>query len=270
MIDDLASGWQFPLVTVADGTLRTIANKIHTTAPHYLIVVGWSRIVAPDVLDIPRELWGNGHGPRNTERYGNVGMHPSPLPLGRGQAPIPWTLIKGLTHTALSTFFLEDLVDSGAIVHQDPLEVREAETASSLFVRFADLHFHAGRRLAAMLGDRKVSARNQREADAVVWSRRRPADSQVDWRQSPDAIERFVRAQQWPYPLPFLPTVEGPVRIVSCRVQDRPGGSAGQILEVHANTVVLSVNGGVVRFVVAGSDCELAHRQLGAGHWLTS
>jgi methionyl-tRNA formyltransferase len=268
-VDDLAEGWQFPLLTVSDGSLQTIADDIRRVTPHYLLVVGWSRIVAPDVLDIAREVWGERNAPRNTARYGNIGMHPSPLPLGRGQAPIPWTLINALRRTALSTFFLEDVVDSGSIVEQQWLRVRSKETASSLFLRFADLHFHAGRRLATMLAHRDVHAREQANRDAVVWPRRRVEDSKIDWTQSPDTVERLVRAQQWPYPLPFIPTLGGPIRIVKCVVQEQIASSPGQVLALDADGILLGVAGGVVRLVVAASNCDLARRQLRAGDSLS-
>jgi methionyl-tRNA formyltransferase len=66
---------------VVDGTLVASAALIDGLGLNHLLVVGWSRLVASEVLELPR---GDAAGAHRC-----IGMHPTPLPLGRGQAPIP-------------------------------------------------------------------------------------------------------------------------------------------------------------------------------------
>src|SRR5258708_32200549 len=66
-------------IGTSDGRLSSLAGRIRDAGPAYLLVIGWSYLVGEDILSIPVS--------------GCIGMHPTPMPLGRGQAPIPWTII---------------------------------------------------------------------------------------------------------------------------------------------------------------------------------
>ena len=136
------------------------------------------------------------------------------LPEGRGQAPIPWTIIKGLSHTALSVFFLEESADTGPVIAQYPVEVRPRETASSLFYKMEHVHFRAGVELAADLAGRSVTGTRQDESAATRWPKRRPSDGELSSTMTCEEIDRQVRALLGPYPRAFV-TGEGgrvPVR----------------------------------------------------------
>ncbi|WP_282083464.1 formyltransferase family protein [Streptomyces tendae] len=177
-------------IDTVDGSLRATADRIRADQPDYLAVIGWSRLVEPRVLSIPRA--------------GGTGMHPTCLPIGRGQAPIPWTIIKALRRTALTVFFLSSTADSGPVIAQYPLEVRPAETATSLFYRFAQLHFQAGMELAHQLTGPTVVAHPQDDRLATVWPRRRPIDGLLRPDMTKAEVERTVRALGGPYPDAFI------------------------------------------------------------------
>ena len=55
-------------------------TQIKNEEPDYIFVLGWSQIFKEELLNIPNEFV--------------VGSHPSPLPDGRGRAPVPWTIIQ--------------------------------------------------------------------------------------------------------------------------------------------------------------------------------
>ena len=58
------------------------------------------------------------------------------LPTGRGQAPIPWTIIKDQKKTALSVFFLVSEADAGPLIAQYELDVRNGENNNGRRLRF--------------------------------------------------------------------------------------------------------------------------------------
>ncbi|RMD51013.1 MAG: methionyl-tRNA formyltransferase, partial [Ignavibacteria bacterium] len=64
-----------------------------------LFVIVAFRILPPEVFRIPPK--------------GSFNLHGSLLPKYRGAAPIQWALINGETKTGLTTFFLEEKVDTG-------------------------------------------------------------------------------------------------------------------------------------------------------------
>ncbi|HEY0638322.1 MAG TPA: formyltransferase family protein [Pseudonocardiaceae bacterium] len=193
-----------------DGRLTSHAGLLRELRPDYVLVIGWSRLVSTEVLGIPAA--------------GCVGMHPTRLPSGRGQAPIPWTIIKGLRDTALSVFFLEAGADTGAVIARHELSVHPRETALSLFNRVAQTHFTAGFELAAGLGARSVRGEPQDPAEATVWGKRRPADGEITPDLTADQVDALVRALLGPYPRAFA--VAGgtphPVVAVERATGDRP------------------------------------------------
>jgi methionyl-tRNA formyltransferase len=210
-LSQLAAEQGVPYIGTADGRLSSLAGRISGARPDYLLVIGWSYLVGADILSIPR--------------FGGIGMHPSPLPLGRGQAPIPWTIIKGLKRTALSVFFLAAAADAGPVIASYDLDVRENETSASLFYRVGHVHFIAGLDLADSIGTGLVTARSQDEAAATRWPRRRPADGEITAAMTASEIDALVRALLGPYPRAFAPVagIQVPIRGVE-RSAPRPGG----------------------------------------------
>jgi methionyl-tRNA formyltransferase len=199
----LAAEHQLPYLDAPDGRLAGLAGLMRSIRPHYLLVIGWSSLVTPEVLRIPSEVAAvesDGH----PEGVGCIGMHPTKLPEGRGQAPIPWTIIKGLSRTALSVFFLEEAADTGPVIAQYPVEVHPRETASSLFYKMEHAHFRAGMDLAVRLADRSVTGSKQDESAASRWPRRRPGDSELTSAMTCEEVDRQVRALLGPYPRAFV------------------------------------------------------------------
>lgn len=83
-----------------------------------LFVVVAFRILPREVFDIPT--------------YGAFNLHASLLPRYRGAAPIQWALINGESETGLTTFFLNDTVDTGNIILQKRLQIREDDDMGTL------------------------------------------------------------------------------------------------------------------------------------------
>ena len=58
---------------------------------------------------LPKIVW-------KMPKYGTFNLHASLLPEYRGAAPIHWAIINGETKTGVSTFFIDDKIDTGAII----------------------------------------------------------------------------------------------------------------------------------------------------------
>jgi methionyl-tRNA formyltransferase len=208
----LAAEHNLQYLDAPDGRLAGLAGLIGGVRPHYLLVIGWSSLVGADVLRIPAETAVAERG-RLPDGGGCIGMHPTKLPEGRGQAPIPWTIVKGLSHTALSVFFLEQAADTGPVIAQYPVEVRPRETASSLFYKMEHVHFRAGVDLAADLAGRSVTGTKQDESAATRWPKRRPADGELTSTMTCEEIDRQVRALLGPYPRAFVSGESGRIAV---------------------------------------------------------
>ena len=65
-------------------------------------------------------------------KYGTFNLHASLLPQYRGAAPINYAIINGETETGLTTFFLNEEIDKGAVIMRETVGIRPNETAGEL------------------------------------------------------------------------------------------------------------------------------------------
>lgn len=66
---------------------------------------------------------------------GTINLHASLLPDYRGAAPINWVVINGETETGISTFFIEEKMDTGFVIYQERESIYEKDTAGELHDR---------------------------------------------------------------------------------------------------------------------------------------
>ena len=225
----LASEQGIEYINTTDGRLSSLAGPIRNSQPRYILVIGWSHLISAEILSTPSTIAGAMF--TQPGQFGCIGMHPTSLPQGRGQAPIPWTIIKGLKETALTVFFLEAGADTGPIIAKYDLEVRERETAASLFYRIAHAHFTAGLDLAEHLASRQVRSLVQDESTATRWPRRRPEDGEILNTMTCLEIDSLVRALQGPYPRAFI-VVDG--QRLAVQAVESPASSIGQMYDHSA------------------------------------
>lgn len=74
---------------------------------------------------LPEIVW-------NMPPMGTINVHASLLPQYRGAAPINWAIINGETETGITTFKLQQQIDTGNILLQQKLSIGEDETAGEL------------------------------------------------------------------------------------------------------------------------------------------
>jgi methionyl-tRNA formyltransferase len=74
---------------------------------------------------LPRVVW-------EMPEYGTFNLHASLLPDYRGAAPINWAIMNGENETGVTTFFIDEKIDTGAVILQKGLPIARDETAGSL------------------------------------------------------------------------------------------------------------------------------------------
>jgi len=165
---------------------EAMAERIRSYDPELLCVVGWSRLVEPHVLEIPS--------------VAALGMHPAPLPRGRGRAPVAWNLIKGLDRTALSFFHLVEAADAGDLVGQQPIDIDPTDDAASLYGKVVDAGRALIREYYPVFEAGEVPRDPQDESRATWWPKRVPEHGRIDWRDPPMEVYNWIRGQSHPYP----------------------------------------------------------------------
>ncbi len=178
-----------PFMAVRDLNSIDVVEVVARNQPQAGLVVGWSGLVRESLLSIPDLGW--------------YGIHPTRLPEGRGRAPIPWTILKGLTSTASTLFRLGVGVDDGPIVDAEGFSLEASEDATALYARHRDAHVRLIERNIAGILDGSVSLTSQDDSKATYWERRSPEDGRIDWTQPAANVLQLIRAVTHPFPGAF-------------------------------------------------------------------
>jgi methionyl-tRNA formyltransferase len=113
-----------PLFEQEDLKAPGFLKEIAALKPDVGVVVAFKKL--------PRELY-------SIPRLGTLNMHGSLLPDYRGAAPIQWSIINGDTTTGVTTFLLNDEIDTGAILLQLSTSIGPDETFGHLYERMGQL-----------------------------------------------------------------------------------------------------------------------------------
>ncbi|WP_397362451.1 methionyl-tRNA formyltransferase [Olleya sp. R77988] len=81
---------------------------------------------------LPKVVW-------DMPKHGTFNLHASLLPNYRGAAPINWAIINGETKTGVSTFFIDEKIDTGAMILQQETDIEPTENAGSLHDRLMSI-----------------------------------------------------------------------------------------------------------------------------------
>src|SRR5690606_28984518 len=81
---------------------------------------------------LPKAVW-------DMPEYGTFNLHASLLPDYRGAAPINWAIMNGDQRTGVTTFFIDDKIDTGHIILSQETVIDEADTAGTLHDRLMEL-----------------------------------------------------------------------------------------------------------------------------------
>lgn len=132
--------------------------------------------------------------------YGTFNLHASLLPQYRGAAPINWAIINGETETGVTTFFIDEKIDTGAVIFQERLAIGENETAGSLHDRL--MHLGAGlvtKTVDAIAQDEVTTHIQPQTGDLKTAYKLYPENTKIDWNAPIETIYNHIRGLS-PYP----------------------------------------------------------------------
>ena len=124
---------------------------------------------------IPKELW-------EIPNFGTFNLHASLLPNYRGAAPINWSIIFKEKVTGVTTFLINDNIDSGDLLLQEKISIDHNENAGSLHDKLAiigkniiiktidlfPLKFKPKKQI--ILGNENIAPKLTRENTKIDWS----------------------------------------------------------------------------------------------------
>lgn len=149
------------------------------------VVVAYGKLIPPSLLTVPR--------------LGCVNVHPSFLPKYRGPSPIQAAIENGDDVTAVSIMLLDEGMDTGPLIAQKTVEVKNDDTYTSLSERLASVSAPFLVEALRLYISGAVSPTPQDDTNASVTKLLDRESGRIDWKESAETIERKIRAYTpWP------------------------------------------------------------------------
>jgi methionyl-tRNA formyltransferase len=147
------------------------------------VVVAFGQILPKAVLEAPAR--------------GSINVHASLLPRYRGAAPVQWAIIRGETHTGITTFVMDEGMDTGPTLLARETAIGADETAGELAGRLAGLGAEVLLETLARLD--ALTPVPQRHAEATLAPRLKRSDGHLDWERPAAELANRVRGcNPWP------------------------------------------------------------------------
>lgn len=132
--------------------------------------------------------------------FGTFNLHASLLPNYRGAAPINWVIINGDTKTGVTTFFIDDKIDTGAMILSSETEINSEENAGNLHDRLMQLGSKTVIETLAIIEKGNVITTIQKENSEIKTAYKLNKENcKIDWTKSAKEIYNLIRGLS-PYP----------------------------------------------------------------------
>lgn len=154
-------------------------NKLKSYNADLFVVVAFRKL--------PKIIW-------DMPVKGTINLHTSLLPKYKGAAPINWVLINGENETGLTTFFINEKIDSGKIILQEkvslPSNITAAELHEGLISKGKDLLI----KTLDLLKKDKLKLKTKENKNGNIKAPKISKEiCKIDWQQSAQKIHNLVR-----------------------------------------------------------------------------
>jgi methionyl-tRNA formyltransferase len=198
--------------------------------PDIIIVVAF-RILPKEVYAIPK--------------LGSFNLHASLLPKYRGAAPINWVIINGEQETGVTTFFLQDKVDTGAIILQSRVSIGSDETAGELHDKLSEVGAQAVLQTVRLIELGNVQQNMQDDSLAIPAPKIFTEDCHIDWKKPARQVHDFIRGLS-PYPAAWTTHKGKTIKVYRTRVIDARPVNAGTVDKRTNDTLWIGTENGAI------------------------
>ena len=142
---------------------------------------------------LPKLVW-------SIPNLGTINLHASLLPNYRGAAPINWVLINGEESTGVTTFLINEQIDTGLILMQKEIFISKTDNTETLSNKL--LKIGAPLIIKTLLGLKKkitVPVSQKPSGNEKLAFKLTKENTMINWNNSLEQIKNFVRGLS-PYP----------------------------------------------------------------------
>jgi methionyl-tRNA formyltransferase len=205
-------------------------EQMSALRPDLFVVVAF-RILPSEIFRIPL--------------HGAFNLHASLLPRFRGAAPIQWAIISGEKETGVTTFFLNEQVDTGNVILQARLPIGPDETTGELHDRLAavgaEIVLHTVRLIEKDIIQPKVQDNSSASAAPKIFKHH----CKIDWNKPATEVHNLIRGMS-PRPGAFTAHGDKILKIYRSRLIPEPLRQVpGTVLQADTRLVIATGEGAI-------------------------
>ncbi|WGK94535.1 MULTISPECIES: methionyl-tRNA formyltransferase [Flavobacterium] len=184
-VKEYALAHQLPLLQPTNLKDESFLSELKALNANLQIVVAFRML--------PKVVW-------EMPSLGTFNLHASLLPNYRGAAPINWAIINGENKTGVTTFFIDDKIDTGAMILNAETPISKTETAGELHDRLMLLGSETVIQTLKLIEKGNVTTTIQQDTvDIKTAYKLNKENCKIDWTKSASTIHNLIRGLS-PYP----------------------------------------------------------------------
>lgn len=160
---------------------------------------------------------------------GTFNLHGSLLPQYRGAAPINWAIINGEKETGVSTFFLQQEIDTGNIIFQSTTPIEAEDNAGTIHDKLMELGADLVLKTVQSIENKTITESPQSEIGIEKTAPKIfKEDCEIDWNNDAEKIQNKIRGLS-PFPTAFAKLNGQNLKIFKAQIAtDLPSLEPGQ------------------------------------------
>jgi len=233
VVGEYAKRKKIPLLNPEALNSKSFSEKLKSLQPDLFVVVAY-KILPQSLIEIPK--------------YGSVNLHASILPKYRGAGPIQWALMNGDSSTGVTIFQIKPDVDTGDVLSQKIIEIKDEDNMLSLGMRLCT----EGAKLLITVIDKiendDIIRMPQNKLGVTLAPKITKEMTIINWSWSAKKIHNWVRGLS---PFPGMMTKHNNKILRFFKTELFPGKESeiGEVVRSNKNQLVVSTGKGLLSII---------------------
>lgn len=185
ILEKVAINNDIPFLIVDNINHPDMVSHIQDLNPELIWLVHFNKLIKKPILEIPKR--------------GCINIHPALLPKYRGQTPQQWAIIHGENEIGITSHFVDEGVDSGPIIVQQPILISEESYISDIQLLLYQRYEEIVKETLQRLQDPSFQPLNQDIEGTVIYPKIKPENCFITINHSKREVYNIIRALSFPY-----------------------------------------------------------------------
>ena len=197
-------------------------NRLEVLDADIFVIVAF-RILPEKVFTLPK--------------FGSFNLHGSLLPKYRGAAPIQWAIINGDKETGLTTFFLQQKVDTGNIILQKRIRIDKEDNFGTLHDKMSSAGASLIMDTVNLIDTGNVKLIEQDNQSATAAPKITKETCLIDWNNPAESVHNLIRGLS-PFPGAYFIHADKSYKIYKTEITSRDDLEIGQFEQTKKELIV--------------------------------